>query len=138
MNQNPLVILGSARKQSDTKSFLEVAFKDMNFKVADLLDFHVAPYNYAHQYPDDDGFLVIINEILDHKVVVFATPVYWYAMSGLMKTFFDRITDITTIKKELGRKLAGKTSFLLAVGTDEDLPEGFELPFKLTGLKTLA
>ncbi|MCP4458779.1 MAG: NAD(P)H-dependent oxidoreductase [Cytophagales bacterium] len=37
-----------------------------------------------------------------------ATPVYWYSMSGIMKVFLDRIYDVLTIEKELGRKLHGK------------------------------
>ena len=70
--------------------------------------------------------------MLRHHIIVFATPVYWYAMSGLMKTFFDRFTDIVTTKKHLGIQLKGKSSLLLAVGTDQELPDGFEIPFKLS------
>lgn len=32
-------------------------------------------------------------------------------MSGLMNFFFDRLTDITTPRKDMGRKLKGKKSF---------------------------
>ncbi len=53
-------------------------------------------------------------------------------MSGLMKTFFHRFTDLVTTKKHLGRRLKGKSTLLLAVGADQELPNGFEIPFKLT------
>jgi len=69
---------------------------------------------------------------LQHRVVVFATPVYWYAMSGILKTFFDRLTDLVTVQKYSGRKLEGKSVFVLTVGSDEKLPDGFEIPFELT------
>ncbi|WP_181306792.1 flavodoxin family protein [Rufibacter sp. XAAS-G3-1] len=74
----------------------------------------------------------IIERVSRHRVIVFATPVYWYAMSGLLKTFFDRLTGLVTVQKTLGRNLKGKTVFLVAVGADAELPDGFEVPFKLT------
>ena len=44
----------------------------------------------------------------------------------------DRLTDLTTIRKEWGKSLKGKCVVILAVGSDEHLPEGFEIPFKQT------
>lgn len=53
-------------------------------------------------------------------------------MSGIMKTFFDRLTDIVNINKQHGRQMKGKETYLLAVGAEEVLPSGFEEPFALT------
>lgn len=113
-------------------NFLESVFANINYKLVCLPDLQIAPYDYSNHYPDKDDFLQITDEMLIHNVIVFATPVYWYAMSGHMKTFFDRLTDIVTTKKHLGRQLKGKSTFLLAVGADEELPNGFETPFKCT------
>ena len=132
MPEKPLVILASARKQGDTRNFLNKVFTAHDYELIDLLDVHISPYSYANDYSDTDGFLKVFDVLLKHKIVVFATPVYWYAMSGLMKTFFDRFTDVVTSKKYLGKQLHGKYTFLLAVGADEELPTGFEIPFKLT------
>jgi multimeric flavodoxin WrbA len=133
MTFKPVILLASARKDSDTKVFLEEVFKNTDHKLVDLLDFSIQPYDYNNQYSAQDKFFTLIEEeILTHQSIVFATPVYWYAMSGLMKIFFDRLTDLVTIKKQLGRQLKGKSTFLLAVGTDEEMPAGFETPFKLT------
>ncbi|RDV16341.1 NADPH-dependent oxidoreductase [Pontibacter diazotrophicus] len=132
MENKPIAILGSARRESDTKKLVEVLFPENTVKVLDLLDYHVCPYSYSGQYPAADQFLQVMEEILLHKQVIFATPVYWYAMSGLMKTFFDRLTDIITVQKSLGRRLAGKETLLLAIGSDEELPPGFEKPFERT------
>jgi multimeric flavodoxin WrbA len=132
MTEKPLVILASARKQSYTKNFLNKVFADKDYELIDLLDFYISPYSYLNNYPSTDEFLKIIDELIKHKVIVFATPVYWYAMSGIMKTFFDRFTDVVTTKKHLGRQLQGKSTFLVAVGAEEELPNGFEIPFKLT------
>lgn len=53
-------------------------------------------------------------------------------MSGHLKVFFDRLTDLVTVDKPIGRKLAGKRMFLIAVGADAALPPGFEEPFRRT------
>lgn len=130
--QKPLVILGSARKESDTKKFVHQLFSNLEFETIDLLDYKIHPYNYSTKYPHDDSFHSIIKRILIHDTIIFATPVYWYSMSGLMKTFFDRLTDIVTVNKKYGRQLEGKKTFLVSVGTDKKLPEGFEVPFRQT------
>ena len=132
MEKLPLILLGSARKNSNTEKFLEKVSAGQEYKLLDLLDFTVSPYNYEHNYPETDNFSELADAMLRHQVLIFATPVYWYAMSGLMKTFFDRLTDLVTVKKEIGRKLKGKSVFLIAVGADEALPNGFEEPFRLT------
>ena len=131
-NTKPLVVLGSARAKSDTRHFVESVFSNTDYQMADLLDFHIAPYSYENNYPEKDGFITLINQLLQHEVIVFATPVYWYAMSGLMKTFFDRLTDLITVHKGTGRQLKGKQVYLIVVGTDAELPVGFDNPFKLT------
>jgi len=132
MTEKPLIILASARKKGYTTNFLNKVFVEKDYELIDLLDFYISPYSYANNYPGTDEFLKIIDELIKHKVIVFATPVYWYAMSGIMKTFFDRLTDVVTTKKHLGRQLQGKSTFLIAVGAEEELPTGFEIPFKLT------
>lgn len=132
MAPEPLVILGSARKDSDTRKLIDRLLNGQKYKLLDLLDFEINPYQYAGNYPSTDQFLYVIDQMVHHDRVVFATPVYWYAMSGLMKTFFDRLTDIVTVHKPLGRQLAGKETFLLAVGSDDALPLGFEVPVKKT------
>ena len=89
-------------------------------------------YSTCFSYPAEDTFEQLSRLVLEHQVLVLATPVYWYSMSGLMKIFFDRLTDLTTFQKTLGRMLKGKSVFLVAVGTDPALPQGFLVPFVRT------
>jgi multimeric flavodoxin WrbA len=128
----PLIILGSARQKSETKSYVDFAFDQTEHKLLDLLEYNISSYNYNGIYPSSDSFNQLTAEILNHDIIIFATPVYWYSMSGLMKNVFDRFTDLVTIQKATGRKLKNKTAFLLAVGADQELPNGFEIPFQKT------
>jgi len=132
MTQQPLIISGSAREQSHTNDFLNQVFRGRQIHLIHLLDYNIAPYDYSGNYGENDDFFQLADKLLQHNVIVFATPVYWYAMSGLMKIFFDRITDLVTTKKQIGRQLKGKSTFLIAVGADKTIPEGFEVPFKRT------
>ena len=51
-----------------------------------------------------------------------------------MKVFFDRFTDLLVDpdNREIGRALSGRNVWLLATGTDENLPLGFQEPFAQT------
>ncbi|MCX2739268.1 flavodoxin family protein [Pontibacter anaerobius] len=128
----PLVILASARQNSDTQLVVRKVLADQKYKLVNLMDHHIMPYTYKGVYAEEDEFTSIAGVMLQHDKIIFATPVYWYSMSGMLKNFFDRLTDLVTIHKELGRQMEGKKVYLLAVGTDEKLPFGFEEPFRLT------
>ncbi len=45
-----------------------------------------------------DGMKEIVEKLLAADVVVFATPVYYYSVSGQLKTFFDRTSPLFTAK----------------------------------------
>lgn len=124
----PLIILGSSRGDGNTRKLVESIFHEKEMDLIDLTQYNINYYTYDYRHADDD-FLSLAEKMLQYDKIVFATPVYWYAMSATLKTFFDRMTDLITIHKELGRALKGKTMYLISCGSDEDLPEGFEIPF---------
>ena len=128
-----LAITGSARGDGNTAltvAHLRRALGLRDDQIVDLQTLCLEPFRYDPPPPSDD-FLAIVNRILAHQHIVFATPVYWYAMSGLMKTFFDRLTDLllTPEGRRTGHALAGRDVWAIATGTDPDLPDGFEVPF---------
>jgi len=127
-----IVITGSARCDGHTRAAVDAAFGGSRATIYDLNDYEIAPYDYAR--PPDDDFLPLAERMIAAEAIVFATPVYWYSMSAPMKTFFDRLTDLTRAHKQKGRALAGRRNYLLAAGGSALAPEGFITPFRETAL----
>lgn len=130
-----LILLGSARSDGDTASAIAklTAALAVETELIDLAKLRLLPFDYGRPAQADD-FDQVVDRILDHRALLIATPVYWYAMSGHMKTFFDRLSDLLSGRDPLrrGPRLAGRHLWLLAVGTDPELPDGFEVPFAAT------
>ena len=126
-----LTILGSARGDSHTRALLDAVLAGRSATRIDLLDLDIQQYEYGRPMERDD-FGKVAEAMIAHAVIIFATPVYWYAMSGRMKAFLDRFTDLVTVRKDLGRQLKGRSVFLLACGSEPELPDGFEVPFRET------
>lgn len=123
-----LILLGSARSDGNTLKAVQELCPFPEYELVDLNQLKIEPYNYTGSAADDFKSLVI--RMTEAENLIFATPVYWYAMSGVMKNFFDRFSDL--LGQDLGRKLKGKKTYLIATGSDPDLPPGFEVPFQLT------
>ena len=127
----PLVILGSARPDGETRRAVDIAFPSDTAQLVALPHYTIGGYDYGHANAGDD-FSVVADAMTAAETIVFATPVYWYAMSAPLKIFFDRLTDLTENLKAKGKALAGKSVWVIATGTETELPEGFEIPFART------
>lgn len=126
-----LAILGGARENGDTQAVLNTVLAGRSATVLDLRLLNIQHYEYGGD-PARDDLMQVVTAMLAHERIVFVTPVYWYAMSGRMKVLFDRLTDVVTMRKDVGRALAGRVAFLVACGTEGLLPDGFEVPFRDT------
>lgn len=124
-----IIIQGSSRIDGNTSEIVELLRVQLECKRVDLKSYEIMHYDYKHQNQEDD-FLELMREIVKYDIIIFATPVYWYAMSGLMKAFFDRITDCLKVEKELGRKLRGKHMGVISCGSEKEEVEGFFIPFE--------
>ena len=127
-----LVILGSSRANSDTQKAVEKLCPFQGYELIDLHSKNILHYDYQTELKQNDDFQTIALKMLEADNIIFATPVYWYAMSGRMKVFFDRLTGLLYAHKTIGKKLRGKNTYLIATGSDPELPEGFEVPFRRT------
>lgn len=127
-----LAIVGSSNAGGNTRKLCDSCLAGCGGgQVIDLSTISISAWDYEGRNVDD-GFAGVAAAMVGATDIVFCTPVYWYAMSAQMKTFFDRLSDLITRRKAVGRALAGRRTWLLANGAEESLPEGFEVPFRRT------
>ncbi|MEM1220618.1 MAG: NAD(P)H-dependent oxidoreductase [Bacteroidota bacterium] len=124
-----VIILGSARSDGNTAQIAQHLGHDLGWPVVNLLDYQIEPYSYQHAYANED-FERLIERLHDYQIWVFATPVYWYSMSGRMKNFLDRFTDLLKIRKDLGRQLRGKNMAVVTSSNGGNLGNDFFIPFR--------
>ncbi|MBO6516764.1 MAG: NAD(P)H-dependent oxidoreductase [Bacteroidia bacterium] len=126
---NKVIIAGSSRNDGNTLNLVNKLTEKSGWDVINLNDYSFSYYDYQHKNRDDD-YLDLMKVIIEkYDTLIFATPVYWYSMSGIMKVFFDRITDLLKIEKELGRKLRGKKMAVVTSSEGGNLGEHFWIPF---------
>lgn len=134
MNQ-VLIIAGSARPNGNTATVVQQlrSLLKTSGPAIDLAQATFRPFDYGNT-AEDSKLIAVLNAMVHHKHIIFVTPVYWYSMSGVMKVFFDRLTDIISNPetKHIGRKLSGHQVSLVANGIDAVLPPGFCEPFSHT------
>lgn len=129
-SSNIAVILGSSNSDGNTRKIIDNLGQQLNFDLIDLNKYTIGYFDYDFKNQDDDFIPLMEKIIAQYNTLVFATPVYWYSMSAVMKTFFDRISDLLKIRKDLGRQLRGKSMALLSCSGDNDLVTGFDMPFR--------
>ena len=126
-----VIIQGSSKSNGNTNQIAKLIQKELKCDLLDLKNYQIGQFDYEFNNREDD-FLPLIRKIADYDLIIFLTPVYWYAMSGIMKTFFDRIADCLKIEKETGRKLHGKYMATVSCGSEKKATEGYFIPFQLT------
>ena len=124
---NKIIINGSHNRSGKTSELIKQLYPNIPSII--LIDHKLEIYNYDEVYSDDDQFLEIINQVINYDEIIFATPVYWYSMSSLMKLFFDRLTDLIGSHQEIGRQLMGKKVTIITTSNGNNLGENFFLPF---------
>lgn len=126
-----VMIMGSSRSDGNTAKLTEHFSLNMGAEIIDLSRYNILPYDYKFQNRDDD-FLWLIDRMLAFDNLVFASPVYWYSPSGIMKLFLDRLCDLLEIYKTKGRALKSKKAAVIATGAAEMAPNCFEKIFSST------
>lgn len=129
-NNRVAVILGSSNSFGNTRQIVDQLLINTNWKFINLNDKNITYFDYEFNNQGDDFLPLMEDLVYNYDIFIFATPVYWYTMSGIMKVFFDRISDLLKIHKPIGRELRGKKMAVVACGADTELVKGFYMPFQ--------
>jgi multimeric flavodoxin WrbA len=129
-----LGINGSARRNGWTAKFLKRALlfskkAGAEIKMVNLADY---PINYCtgsySEHPTlcnlencirgkiGDAFGSLVWNILEADAIIFASPVYWYSPSALLKTLLERMTSL---ENQNAFMLKGKVAGVIVVGEEE-------------------
>jgi multimeric flavodoxin WrbA len=128
------VIHGSTRENSNTEYLTYHAVPKEKGTHIYLRNHYVQPI--IDKRHAADGFPVakddhekLITKMLEHDIIVFSTPIYWYSMSGPMKIFIDRWSQImkTAHFSHFREELKNKQAYLIAVGGDNPRVKGLPL-----------
>ncbi|MBS0379411.1 MAG: NAD(P)H-dependent oxidoreductase [Proteobacteria bacterium] len=128
-----LALFASSRRDGNTGRFMDQIAHELGIEVVDLARLRISPYDYAHGNRGDD-FEPLMQRILAHRQVIFATPVYWYSVSPPMKCFLDRISDYLEVPELIpqGRRLRGKRAYVVCTSVCEQPPAAFLAAFRET------
>ncbi len=126
-----IALFASARRHGNTGAFMDRIAADLGIEVVDLGALKIAPYDYEHSHRDDD-FEPLLRRVLDFDRLVFASPVYCYAVASPMKAFFDRIVDFLDLPElqDEARRLRGKTGYVVCTSIYDEADPAFVGAFR--------
>lgn len=124
-----VIIQASSRSNGNTHKVVNYLNNKNQFDIIDLKTKNIGHFDYNFAHAQDDFIPLMETLISRYDTYIFATPVYWYSMSGILKVFFDRLSDLLHYKKELGKQLRGRSMAMISNSDGNDLREGFAMPF---------
>lgn len=124
-----VIIFGSSRGDGNTRRVVDEVIRRTGFDMINLQDHEIGYFEYDFKNKGDDFIPIMENVVANYDTIIFATPVYWYTMSAILKTFFDRFSDLVRDRKDIGRQLRGMNMAMISTGHIDDLGDGFSLPF---------
>lgn len=122
--KNILILSTSLRNNSNSealaKSFMEGAKINNNVEFVSLKDKHIAfckgcmACQKIGKCVIKDDAIEIADKMCASDIIVWATPIYYYEMSGQMKTMIDRANSLYS------RDYKFRETYLLATAADDD------------------
>ena len=131
--RSTIALLSSSRRLGNTGQPLDRIALELNIEVVDLTSLRMTSFDYDHLNRNDD-FEPLMKHVLAHDLIIFATPIYWYAVSPAMKVFLDRISDLLELPDLLseGRRLRGKKAYVVCTSICDEPSVEFMGAFRET------
>lgn len=121
-----IAVIGSSRRNGNTGKLIDLISDELGIEVIDLSLKNISPFDYEHKNIGDD-FLPLMDLLLKYENIIFASPVYWFAMSAQMKIFIDRMSDFLSVEelKDKGRELRNKVGYVVSTSISEEIDHSF-------------
>ena len=103
---------GSPNKSGNTFRIGEEVLKGISHDILQMSDYKVSQYGQVYE---DDEINKIFEKIKNVDTIVIGAPVYWYTVSGIVKTFIDRLYLLPEAEV-----LKGKNLYFFAQGSAPD------------------
>ncbi|WP_027410438.1 flavodoxin family protein [Anoxybacteroides tepidamans] len=144
---NILVLNGSSRENGNTEQLINVLLEGVAHTRIDLRNFSIRPIVDKRHTPGGftevaDDYDQIIELVRQHDVLIFATPIYWYGMTGQMKLFVDRWSQsLRDPRFSFKEEMKAKKAFVAICGGDDPYIKGlpliqqFQYIFQFVGLE---
>ncbi len=128
-----VLLQGSTRENGNTESLSKLVVEGLDYKQINLRNHYIKPildqrHDEAGFQPVDDEYDQIIMEVLKAETIIFATPLYWYGMSGIMKNFFDRWSQsLRDSRFQFKEEMSKKKAIVIVCGGDVPRIKGLPL-----------
>lgn len=136
------IITGSPRKKGNTFAMVEAFTKAAEAKGHEVVRFDAAMmkiggchacmtcFKTGKACSFDDDFNLIAPHILDADAVVYAMPVYWYAIPAQIKGVIDRVFSFCVAEKNIAGKKCGVIT--CCEEHDPTVMDGVTMPLRRT------
>jgi multimeric flavodoxin WrbA len=128
-----LVLNGSSRENGNTEQLTDLILEGVSCTCINIRDFLIQPIVDKRHDPEGfttvaDDYDQIIELVRQHDVLIFATPIYWYGMSGHMKQFIDRWSQsLRDTRFSFKEEMKKKKAFVIICGGDNPYIKGLPL-----------
>jgi multimeric flavodoxin WrbA len=126
-----LALYGSTRKGGNSELLADTIVNGLDCTKIHLMDHVIQPIR--DQRHDPEGFRPVhddhprlVQEMLSHDIILFATPIYWYGMSGIMKNFIDR-WSMYYADHTFKERMSEKEAIVVITGGDNPHVKGMSL-----------
>lgn len=97
-----LFVNSSPNRNGNTYRIGEELLKDKEHDVLQMADYRISQYG---QVFEDDEMKEVLKEMDKYDILVIGSPVYWYTVGGMLKTFIDRLYMLPEAEALRGKKL---------------------------------
>ncbi|MBS4193144.1 flavodoxin family protein [Bacillus sp. FJAT-49705] len=126
--------IGSSRTESNSELLSDAVLKGIKHQKVYIKDLSIQPIEDLRHTKTgfqtvDDDYDQVIKVFMENDVIIFATPIYWYSMSGIMKNMIDRLSHAIRDERypQFKEHLKKVEAIVLAVGGDEPRIKGLPL-----------